>query len=243
MKTNIEQININGKEYKLTLIEKQADAVNVRTQEQWDFVTMKQGYKWLYGDSKFENYKNNSAISLRGELFFATNGAHQEIKVISFKEYLELKGFKKDWQDYIMKLAKDRYKIGCTVVGGSGETFQVKKLRFGYHDDLSVFADGDKASLSTVVYNVDDGCWDQFINDALSVDDLVMGEIYVSYFTHLLPTIFRKGGCAYDCNSGGFIKILGISSNLKKATDDQEKTLIKAELGHGLVWHNGEYLD
>lgn len=68
-------------------------AVHCTTQEEWDFVTEKLGYKWSEY-SKWSVHKNNTCINLK-RLGFGTAGvAYKGYQILSFQEWCDLNGYK-----------------------------------------------------------------------------------------------------------------------------------------------------
>ena len=81
-------------------------AVHCKTQEEWDFITEKLGYKWL--ESRFENYKKNSCIGIQ----IRTNGHISEFinnyQILSFQEWCDLNEYKME--------SNQEFKVGDWVV-------------------------------------------------------------------------------------------------------------------------------
>ena len=93
-------------------------AVNCETQEQWDFVTEKLGYKWEAG--RWEDYKADSKISLDSQEYGKSYECYY-----SFQEWCNLNDFKmskteRDWSrasiEELIAKAKKNYPIGTKFI-------------------------------------------------------------------------------------------------------------------------------
>ena len=84
------------------------DAVHVDSQEKWDFVSEKLGYtsRWV-SSSKWSRYKKNSCINLE-EVGFGTEEIAYS-KVISFEDWLDLTGYRSEWDMFFKKPTNVRY--------------------------------------------------------------------------------------------------------------------------------------
>lgn len=89
-------------------------AVHCTTQEEWDFVTKKLGYKWSEY-SEWSAYKNNTCINLK-ELGFGTAGvAYKGYQILSFQEWCDLNGYKMEKEvkfevgDWVIVLESDSF--------------------------------------------------------------------------------------------------------------------------------------
>lgn len=93
-------------------------AVNCETQEQWDFVTEKLGYKWEAG--RWDDYKADSKISLNSQEYGKSYECYY-----SFQEWCNLNDFKmskteRDWSrasiEELIAKAKKNYPIGTKFI-------------------------------------------------------------------------------------------------------------------------------
>ena len=89
-----------AEEFAKTLIESTEEtnrplkqAVHCKTQEEWDFVTEKLGYKWSEY-SKWDFYKNNICINLNRLDFGTADVAYMGYQILSFQEWCDLNGYK-----------------------------------------------------------------------------------------------------------------------------------------------------
>ena len=248
MKTNIEQIKIDGKEYNLTLVEPKKEAVNVTTQEQWDFVNKQKGIDGLFLLKCFDKYKTKSAIWLAENKSYSDKKYAKEsgYTILTFTEYLEAKGLESEWREYIVGLCKEKYPIGTTYIRVGGSLIlEVKgNLLFKTSYGISLITDGHGGSVW------EDGKWAEIVEPKKEIE-LVRGEIY--FDEDEIKTCrnvfrFKSGSISFSrIFSDGNRFYLDASmcfydGNIKPATKKQIKKLIKAELKNGMVWHNGEYL-
>lgn len=87
------------------------EAVHVNSQEKWDFVSDKLGYtsRWV-SSSKWGRYKKYSCINLK-EVEFGTEGIAYS-KVISFEDWVDLTGYRSEWDMFPKKPISMRYYMG-----------------------------------------------------------------------------------------------------------------------------------
>jgi hypothetical protein len=72
-------------------------AVHCKTQEEWDFVTEKLGYKWDIGDSvnnTWSRYGNKTFINLSEKHFNSIEEKRYNYQILSFQEWCDLNGYK-----------------------------------------------------------------------------------------------------------------------------------------------------
>ena len=86
-------------------------SVRVDTQEKWDFVSEKLEYtsKWM-PKSRWSRYKKDSYINLK-EVGFGTEGIAYS-KVISFEDWLDLTGYRSEWDMFPKNPISMRYYMG-----------------------------------------------------------------------------------------------------------------------------------
>lgn len=91
------------------------EAVHVDSQEKWNFVSEKLGYtnKWV-SSSKWGRYKKDFCISLE-EVGFGTEGIAFS-KVISFEDWLDLTGYRSEWDMFFKKSTNVRYYMGTDLL-------------------------------------------------------------------------------------------------------------------------------
>ena len=91
------------------------DAVHVDSQEKWNFVSDKLGYtyKW-FSNSKWGRYKKDSCINLK-KVGFGTEGISYS-KVISFEDWVDLTGYRSEWDMFFKKPTNVRYYMGTDLL-------------------------------------------------------------------------------------------------------------------------------
>lgn len=68
-------------------------AVHCKTQEEWDFMTKKLGYIW-FDCSRWENYRENTCISLNSASYGTSDIELKDYQILSFQEWCDLNGYK-----------------------------------------------------------------------------------------------------------------------------------------------------
>ena len=96
-------------------------AVHCTTQEEWDFVTEKLGYKWA-NYSKWSSYLNSTCINLNKPGFGTADVAYTGYQILSFREWCDLNGYKMEkevkfevgkWYKLNFKSQPSNYLLKC----------------------------------------------------------------------------------------------------------------------------------
>lgn len=114
---------------KCSSIKSNKQVVHCTTQEEWNFVTEKLGYKWKEL-SIWDIHKNNTCINLTEPGFITVKVAYKEYQILSFQEWCDLNGYKMEkkvkfevgkWykvvykdtkQEYYLKYINNKYEFG-----------------------------------------------------------------------------------------------------------------------------------
>jgi hypothetical protein len=214
-------------------------SIKVSNKEQLYFVWNK-FHNW---DCAVDGNLNRCVYTEIGGGWDTEENAKNKSTIIPFTQYIEDYNLRSEWEKYLIVEAKKQYKKGDKVMSLT----HAMELIVGSGDGMKsipevVFCDGYKIYYGcddgryVVVYK--DGKWAEIIPTKV---EMVKGEIYYdkeesdcikNIFRHkcenyIYSRVFKESGdFELDCH-------VGLSDNIKPATDKQKRKLIKTEVKNG----------